>query len=75
MTSKTQNCCDKFIIHKKMEIFLILFKHLVFYFVIASFYQNDELFDNSIKLSRFMPILGLCADVSGRQVVNIDFHP
>jgi hypothetical protein len=26
MTSKTQNCCDKFIIHKKMKNFLILHK-------------------------------------------------
>jgi hypothetical protein len=34
VTSKTQNCCDKFIIHKKnLKKFLILHKHLVFNFV------------------------------------------
>jgi hypothetical protein len=31
----------------------------VYYFVKASFYQNDALFDYSIKMSGFMPILGL----------------
>ncbi len=36
--------------------------HLVFNFVLASFYQNDVLFDYSIKMSRFMPIWGFCAD-------------
>jgi hypothetical protein len=35
----------------------------VFNFVKASFYQNDVLFDYSIKMPGFMPILGLGADV------------
>jgi hypothetical protein len=63
MTSKAQNCCVKFIIHKKLKKFVILHKCLVFNFVKASFYQNDVLFDYSMKRTEFMPILGLCADV------------
>jgi hypothetical protein len=42
MTSKTQNCCVKHIIHKKNLInFEFFHKCLVFNFVKASFYQND----------------------------------
>jgi hypothetical protein len=63
MTSKTQNCCDKFIIHKKLKkvvIFSIRVLCLIFYKQV--FYQNNVLFDYSTKMSRFMPILGFCAD-------------
>jgi hypothetical protein len=35
----------------------------MFNFVKASFYQNDVLFDYSIKMSGFMPILGFWADI------------
>ncbi len=52
MTSKKQkNCCDKFIIHIKIENIFFLHKRLVVNFVLASFYQNDVLFDYSIKMS------------------------
>jgi hypothetical protein len=61
MTSNAQNCCIKFIIHKKKIV--ILHKRLVFNFVKASFYQNDVLVDYSMKMTGFMPILGLCVDV------------
>ena len=40
----------------------ILSNRLVLNFILASFYQNYVLFDYSIKISRFMPILGFCAD-------------
>jgi hypothetical protein len=53
MTSKTQNCCDKFIIHKKIENFLIFHKHLVFNFVYASF----------PKMKSFLIILSKCSDL------------
>ncbi len=35
----------------------------MFNFVKGSFYQNDVLFDYSLKMTEFMPILGLCVDV------------
>ncbi len=44
------------------KIFVILHKRLVFNFVKASLYQNDVLFDYSVKMPGFMPILGLCAE-------------
>jgi hypothetical protein len=49
----------------------------VFNFVKASFYQNDVLFDYSIKMPGFMPILGLCyvQMYAVRHVVDIDFQP
>ncbi len=50
-------------IKKNWNKFVILHKHLVFNFVKANFYENDVLFDYSIKISGFMRILGLCADV------------
>jgi hypothetical protein len=40
----------------------------------ASFNQN-VLFDYSIKMPGFMPILVLCADVFRGHVVDIDFQP
>ncbi len=47
----------------------------MFNFVKVSFYQNDVLFDYSIKMPGFKPILGLCAVYSGRHVADIDFQP
>jgi hypothetical protein len=41
----------------------ILSNSLVLNFILASFYRNDILFDYSIKMSRFIPILGFCAGV------------
>ncbi len=50
VTSETQYCFDKFIIHSKtFRKFVILHKRLVFNFLNTSFYQNDVLFDYSIK--------------------------
>ncbi len=44
LTSKTQNCCVKFIIHpKNLKKIVFLLKRLVFSFVKARFYQNDVL--------------------------------
>jgi hypothetical protein len=49
----------------------------VYHFVKASFYQNDVLFDYSIKMPGFMPILRLCyvQMYSVRHEVDIDFQP
>jgi hypothetical protein len=44
--------------YKFFKKFVILQKRLVFNFVKASFYQNDVLFDYSIKMPGFMPIFG-----------------
>jgi hypothetical protein len=54
----------KSIIHtKKLKKFVILHKRLVFNFATVSFfYQNDVLLDYSIKISEFLPILGLGVD-------------
>jgi hypothetical protein len=53
-----------------------MFYCLVFHFVQASSYQNDFLFDYSIKMSGFMPIYRLCV-VAFRSacIANIDFQP
>ncbi len=48
---------------RSIKKFLILYNHVVFIFVKASFYQNNVLFEYSIKMQGFMPILVLCADV------------
>ncbi len=61
MTSKTQNCCEKFIIHEKI-VKKILHKGLVFNFVKASFYQNDDF------------VLGFCANAF-RAACIIEFQP
>ncbi len=48
----------------------------MFHFVKASFFQNDFLFDYSIKMSGFMPIYRLCVDVfRSASIANIDFQP
>jgi hypothetical protein len=64
MTSKTQNCYDKFIVPKKTwKKFCNPPSVLCLTCISKFFYQNDVLFDYSIKMSRFMPILGFCAGV------------
>jgi hypothetical protein len=46
----------------------------MFKFDKASFYQNDFLFNYSIIISGFMPILGFVQMYSGPHVVIIDFQ-
>jgi hypothetical protein len=48
---------------KNQKQFVILHKRLVFNFVYRQvFHQNDYFLDYSIKISEYMPILGLCVD-------------
>jgi hypothetical protein len=54
MTSNTLYCCVKFIIHKKLLKICNPSERLVVNFVKASFYQNDVLFDYSIKMPGFI---------------------
>jgi hypothetical protein len=65
MTSKTLNYSVKFTIHKQIEKkIVILHNCIMFNFFKASFYQNDVLYDLSIKIPGFKPIV-MCRCIQG----------
>ncbi len=69
VTSKTKNCCDKFIIHKKVNKFVILHKPLALNVVEENFYQNYVLYDyQNVQIYVYFGVLCRCVQ-GGLQLI------